>query len=85
MPVYEYKCKKCANRFEELVRLNDPAPDCPKCGAAAERLFSPSAAVSTGKTQTRAKNAARRVAKAIRREKAHAQAEYERNYIKDHS
>lgn len=86
VPLYEYQCKKCAHRFEELVRLSDGAPDCPACGApAAERLFSTSAAVSTGKTRGRAKRAARRIAKAVGREKAHAQAEYERNYIKEHS
>ncbi|OGV71606.1 MAG: hypothetical protein A3K18_22300 [Lentisphaerae bacterium RIFOXYA12_64_32] len=33
MPIYEYKCKKCGNRFEHLARrLAETAPDCPKCG-----------------------------------------------------
>jgi putative FmdB family regulatory protein len=33
MPIYEYQCRKCGKRFEELVRSTDaPAPPCPACG-----------------------------------------------------
>ncbi|HEX7000041.1 MAG TPA: zinc ribbon domain-containing protein [Gammaproteobacteria bacterium] len=85
MPIYEYRCRACAHAFEELVRLGE-TPRCPACGAAdPERLFSTSASVSTTKTQTRAKLQARRAARAIKREKDHAQREYERNYLKEHS
>lgn len=35
MPIYEYRCEKCGNTFEHLARrLSEPAPKCPKCGAA---------------------------------------------------
>ena len=40
MPIYEYKCAKCAAEFEELV-FGDDAPPCPRCGAEnSERLLS---------------------------------------------
>jgi putative FmdB family regulatory protein len=36
MPIYEYKCQKCAKHIELLQKMSDkPATDCPHCGAAA--------------------------------------------------
>jgi len=32
MPVYEYECPKCKHRFERLVKISDPLPECPECG-----------------------------------------------------
>jgi putative FmdB family regulatory protein len=33
MPIYEYKCDDCGNRFEKLVRTSDgPGLECPSCG-----------------------------------------------------
>ncbi len=85
MPLYDFKCRECGKKFEELVRLGE-TPDCPKCGAGgAERLFAMTAAVSTDKTRRRTTAIARRKAGAVKKEKDHAQREYERNYIKDHS
>ena len=85
MPLYDYLCRKCGHRFEELVRLGE-TPPCPACRAKnPERLFSASAAVSTETTRGRAASVARRKAGAIKREQDHAQREYERNYYKDHS
>ena len=41
MPIYEYRCPACDERFEELVRNPDVAVACPSCGGAeAERLLS---------------------------------------------
>ena len=42
MPIYEYRCKKCGERFEELLMSSTkPAPPCPKCGATVvEKLMS---------------------------------------------
>lgn len=85
MPLYEFKCRACGKRFEELVRLGE-TPECPKChDAAPERLFSTSAVVSTDRSRKKAAGVARRKAGAIKREQDHAQREYERNYIKEHS
>jgi putative FmdB family regulatory protein len=85
MPLYEFKCRACGRKFDELVRLGE-TPKCPKCGdAAPERLFSTSAGVSTERSRQKAAAAGRRIASKIKREKDHAQAEYERNYLKEHS
>jgi putative FmdB family regulatory protein len=41
MPIYEYRCPSCEERFEELVRGSDPSVACPSCGTAdVERLLS---------------------------------------------
>ncbi len=40
MPIYEYRCKKCGYKFEELVLPGEKEPEkCPKCGGELERLF----------------------------------------------
>jgi putative FmdB family regulatory protein len=34
MPLYEYECDACGNRFEQIQKFSDPPADaCPKCGA----------------------------------------------------
>lgn len=84
MPIYEFKCRVCGHEFEELVR-HDVTPACPSCRSGElERLVS-LPTVSTATTRQRSYSAARRRADATKREQSHAQAEYERNYIKDHS
>jgi putative FmdB family regulatory protein len=41
MPIYEYRCRACDERFEELVRNLDAVVPCPSCGGRdAERLLS---------------------------------------------
>ena len=33
MPIYEFECTNCGERFDRLQKLSDPDPDtCPKCG-----------------------------------------------------
>jgi putative FmdB family regulatory protein len=44
MPIYEYRCGDCGERFEELAAAGAPAPACPRCGAEAERVLSAQAA-----------------------------------------
>ena len=40
MPIYEFSCKACGARFEELV-ARDATAACPECGSAeVERLLS---------------------------------------------
>lgn len=46
MPIYEYECKKCGERFEELQKMNDaPLKSCPKCGGSVSRLLGTGAAI----------------------------------------
>jgi putative FmdB family regulatory protein len=33
MPIYEYRCESCSERFEELVSASAPSPPCPSCGS----------------------------------------------------
>lgn len=41
MPIYEYRCEACSERFEELVSASAAPPPCPACGSTAvARLFS---------------------------------------------
>ncbi len=35
MPIYEYRCASCTERFEEYLSTSEkPSPPCPKCGSA---------------------------------------------------
>ncbi|HET6832118.1 MAG TPA: zinc ribbon domain-containing protein, partial [Solirubrobacterales bacterium] len=40
MPIYEFECARCGERFEELVPSGTEAQPCPACGAGAERQLS---------------------------------------------
>ena len=41
MPIYEFECQRCGERFEELTASGATAPACPSCGAnETRRLFS---------------------------------------------
>lgn len=41
MPVYEFKCKECGVRFEDLVASETTSLACPECGSThTERLLS---------------------------------------------
>lgn len=41
MPIYEYKCRKCGEEFEELVLSGDDIPICPSCESGeCDRLLS---------------------------------------------
>ncbi len=40
MPLYEYQCEKCSNRFEKIESVSAlHSKKCPKCGGKARRLF----------------------------------------------
>ena len=44
MPIYEYRCQDCGEKFEKLVRGNSEQPElaCPICGSKqAQKLLSP--------------------------------------------
>lgn len=84
MPIYDYQCRSCGHRFDQLVKLGE-TPACPACGASdPQRLSSFSAAVSTGRTRQRALAGARVKAGAEKKDKDMAHAEYLRKHAEDH-
>jgi putative FmdB family regulatory protein len=41
MPLYEYQCDACSNRFERIQKFSDPHVDtCPSCGGTVKKLLS---------------------------------------------
>jgi putative FmdB family regulatory protein len=41
MPLYEYQCDDCGNRFERIQKFSDPPVDkCPRCGGVVRKLIS---------------------------------------------
>jgi putative FmdB family regulatory protein len=49
MPIYEYRCQSCGHRFEKLVKMSAPTPECPECGAdEAKKLVSASGFILKG-------------------------------------
>jgi putative FmdB family regulatory protein len=64
MPIYEYRCPACDERFEELVRNPDVTVACPSCGdTSAERLLSVFAGVGGGSKEAAAPDWSRVAAK----------------------
>jgi putative FmdB family regulatory protein len=69
MPVYEFECEDCGERFEELAPSETRAVPCPGCGSTkTRRLLSPvspaarqprGAGVRSGESQKREREAAR--------------------------
>jgi putative FmdB family regulatory protein len=84
MPIFEYKCRGCGHQFEKLVR-HGATPACPACQATDPEQLLSLPAISTQKSRNHTMGIARRRAGEVRKEQAHAQREYETNYIKDHS
>lgn len=84
MPIYEYECRGCGHHFEFLLLPSGPtAPVCPACnGTDLERVISMFAVSSEG-TRKLALDAGRKRAAGVKREKDHADAEYERNHPHD--
>lgn len=54
MPIFEYRCRECGERFERLLpRAQDKLPACPHCASPrVERLLS-TFAVATAQGQSR--------------------------------
>jgi putative FmdB family regulatory protein len=41
MPLYEYECEACGNRFERIQKFSDPLVDvCPACNGPVKKLLS---------------------------------------------
>jgi putative FmdB family regulatory protein len=50
MPIYEYKCCACPNKFEKIQKLGDPAVSvCPLCGGSVTKCYSVPAISFKGK------------------------------------
>jgi putative FmdB family regulatory protein len=70
VPIYEFECEECGQRFEELVAIDAEGIACPTCGAReARRLLSPvsptgrqprGAKARSGESRRREREAARR-------------------------
>jgi putative FmdB family regulatory protein len=42
MPLYEYRCTNCGEKFEIIQKSSDvPLKNCPNCGGPLKKLFSP--------------------------------------------
>ncbi len=55
MPIYEYRCRHCEERFEQLVplRAEHPPVTCPRCGTQEIRkLFSTFATTESNRTSS---------------------------------
>ena len=49
MPTYQYACTACAERLEVVQRFtDDPLTECPECGGALRKVFSPVGVVFKG-------------------------------------
>ncbi|HEX6752242.1 MAG TPA: zinc ribbon domain-containing protein [Solirubrobacterales bacterium] len=69
MPVYEFECERCGDRFEELAPSDAQSLPCPACGSGrTRRLLSPvsppgrqprGASVRSGESRRREREAAR--------------------------
>lgn len=40
MPLFEYYCSQCQQRFEQLVRQRQEEIPCPQCGTLSPKVFS---------------------------------------------
>jgi putative FmdB family regulatory protein len=51
MPIYDYRCTDCDERYDQLVRRAEDVVSCPACGSEhSERLLSVFAGIGTGGT-----------------------------------
>ncbi len=49
MPIYEYECSRCFNRFERRQSVTEqPVKTCPSCGAPVRRVYHPVGIVFKG-------------------------------------
>jgi putative FmdB family regulatory protein len=49
MPIYEYECRECGQRFERMQSFHDePIRVCPHCGGETRRVFHPVGVIFKG-------------------------------------
>ena len=71
MPIYDYECRDCGQRFEYLVLPQSPAAHCPSCGKSnLEQQISMYAVSSESSRKANLAGAKKRAA-SVQKEKAH--------------
>jgi putative FmdB family regulatory protein len=81
MPIYEYRCRTCAEQFETLVRASD-TPVCPSCyGRDLEQMLSLFAVSSEGRSRAALKAARQDATKSKKRLEA---IQHEREVVQEH-
>jgi putative FmdB family regulatory protein len=88
MPIYEYRCRACEHRFEQLVLPSSTPTDegvaCPSCrGRNLERLLSLFAVESHGTRQAHLKQA-RKIGEKAARDTRHSEMEEIAHIQKEH-
>ena len=79
MPIYEYECRACRHRFEQLI-IHSTTAECPSChGHDLERLVS-LFGVDSDATRTTAQNDARRRRAQTTRDHNDAEIAYHRKH-----
>jgi putative FmdB family regulatory protein len=85
MPLFDFRCQRCAHEFEKLVRPQDDEPACPACGAKDPvRLASAFAVKSAERTRAFADASNKRAAAVARQENMAREREIERHRAEDH-
>ena len=83
MPIFEYLCRSCGQRFELLV-LRDSGTECPFCKSRdLEKLISVPA-VSSDQTKRRASKDVRMRNRAVRQDQAHEEVKRMDSHAHDH-
>ena len=86
MPIYDYRCRQCANEFELILLPASPVPACPECESAdLEQLLSSFAVSSSGIRQDNLDKARRKhsASSQVRDQKV-AEIEYEKHEREEH-
>ena len=60
MPIFEYQCVACGERFDYLERHSTPAARCPACQSDELKKLISAVAVSSGHTQKRSLDSAKK-------------------------
>jgi putative FmdB family regulatory protein len=80
MPIYEYQCRDCSERFEAIVRPNESPAACPSCHSTnLERLISLFAVDAPG-TRSKALSAVQKSNAKVSTDKAWADFEYDKKH-----
>jgi putative FmdB family regulatory protein len=86
MPIYEYRCRRCAGEFELLILPTSPVPACPACESPdIEQLLSGFAVSSEGVSEANLQKARRKyAASGERKDKQVAEVEYMKKEHEEH-